>query len=137
MFPEDADMERSRDWILANSCYRFDGIWNFPKQPDKKIIEVKYIFNGLVLPDLRIKSGFRISENDETSYQKIYTKTIQNTKLYIFCIQRLYKPKIFMIMNVQERNVHQIPNKIITDCLKLVQSSNEKWNDTWNICFCT
>ena len=33
-------------------------------------------------------------------------------------------------MNVQERNVHQIPNKIITDCSKLVQSSNEKWNDT-------
>ena len=78
MFPEDADMERSGDWIPANSCYKFDGIWNFPKQPDKKIIEVKYIFNGLVLPNLRIKSVFRISENDETSYQKIYTKTIQN-----------------------------------------------------------
>ena len=131
MFPEDEDMERNRDWIPANSCYKFDGIWNFPKQPDKKIIEVKYIFNGLVLPDLRIKSGFRISENDETSSKrfiqklyKMYTKTIQNIKFYIFCIQRLNKPKIFMIMNVQERNVHKIPNKIITDCSKLVQSSN-------------
>ena len=131
MFPEDEDMERNRDWIPANSCYIFDGIWNFPKQPDKKIIEVKYIFNGLVLPDLRIKSGFRISENDETSSKrftqklyKMYTKTIQNIKFYIFCIQRLNKPKIFMIMNVQERNVHEIPNKIITDCSKLVQSSN-------------
>ena len=131
MFPEDEDMERNRDWIPANSCYKFDGIWNFPKQPDKKIIEVKYIFNGLVLPDLRIKSGFTISENDETSSKrfiqklyKMYTKTIQNIKFYIFCIQRLNKPKIFMIMNVQERNVHEIPNKIITDCSKLVQSSN-------------
>ena len=90
-----------------------------------------YIFNGLVLPDLRIKSGFRISENDETyskrfiqKLYKMYTKTIQNIKFYIFCIQRLNKPKIFMIMNVQERNVHEIPNKIITDCSKLVQSSN-------------
>ena len=33
----------------------------------------------------------------------IATKIIHNTKFaYMFCIQSLYKPKFFMIMNVQE-----------------------------------
>ena len=32
--------------------YIFDGFWNFPKRPDKKITDVKYVFYGPVLPAL-------------------------------------------------------------------------------------
>lgn len=83
MFPEDEDMERNRDWIPANSCYKFDGIWNFPKQPDKKIIEVKYIFYAPVLPPSVSKSGFKLSEDDEALqiYQEIKLNNRSNFKL--------------------------------------------------------
>ena len=39
--------------------------WDFPKWPDKKIMEVKYMFYGLVLPATITKSQLEISEDDE------------------------------------------------------------------------
>ena len=46
-------------------CCKYDGFWNIPKSQDMKIVEVKYIFYGPVLPAAITKSMFGISEDDE------------------------------------------------------------------------
>ena len=46
-------------------CCKYDGFWNIPKSRDMKIVEVKYIFYGPVLPAAITKSMFKISEDDE------------------------------------------------------------------------
>ena len=46
-------------------CCKYGGFLGFSKMVDKKIMEVKYIFYGPVLPATIIKSRFEISEDDE------------------------------------------------------------------------
>ena len=64
-------------------------------------------------------------------------KLYKTLNLYIFCIQRSYKSKLCMIMNVQEiyiKFLHIYKKNIQTT--KLVQSSDQKRLQTWNV-FCT
>ena len=53
--------------------YKSGGFWNFLKWPDKKIIEVNYIFYGSVLLASIIKLGFKVSEDDKAiqTYEEI------------------------------------------------------------------
>ena len=46
-------------------CCKYGGFWDFPKWPDVKIMEVKYIFYGPVLPATITETQFEISEDDE------------------------------------------------------------------------
>ena len=38
-------------------CCKYGGFWNFPKWPDMKIMQLKYIFYGPVLPAKITKLG--------------------------------------------------------------------------------
>ena len=64
LFSDDADTA-VKEVEIEFLCYKFSGFWDFSKRPDKKIIEVKYIFYGPVLSASVTKSGFKISEDDE------------------------------------------------------------------------
>ena len=67
---------------------------------------------------------------------KMYTKLYKTLNLYIFCIQRLYKSKFCMIMNVQKMYIKILHiYKTCTNCTKLVQSLDQKQLETWNVCF--
>ena len=45
--------------------YKFDGIWDFPKRPDIKIIEIKYIFYGPITPSSTTIEGYKFNEDLE------------------------------------------------------------------------
>ena len=78
MFSEDAHTAVKRKEL--NSCCKYGGFWDFPKWPDIKIMEVKYIFCGPVLHATITKSLFQISEDDEANHRN---KTEQQK--YINC----------------------------------------------------
>ena len=61
---EDADTE-VKEVEIEFLRYKFGGFGDFPKRPDKKMIEVKYMFCVPVLPASITKSAFKISEDDE------------------------------------------------------------------------
>ena len=49
VFSEGADMA-TKEMQIEFLSYKFGSFWDFPKQPDQKITEVKYIFYGPVTP---------------------------------------------------------------------------------------
>ena len=44
--------------------YKSDGLWVFPRQLDKEIVSVKYLFFGPVSPAVTSVRGFRFNEKD-------------------------------------------------------------------------
>ena len=64
VFSEDAHMAVKEVDIKFLRC-KYGGFVDFPKWPNKKIMEVKYILYGPVLPSTVTKSQFEISEDDE------------------------------------------------------------------------
>ena len=66
MFSEDAHTAVKRVEIKF-LCVKYGGFWNFPKWPDIKITDVKYIFCGPVTCATITKSLFQISEDDEAN----------------------------------------------------------------------
>ena len=80
MFSDDADTA-VKEVEIEFLRYKFGGFWDFPKRPDKKIIEVKYVFYGHVLPASMTKSGFKIPEDDEAAQIHKEIKSKHRSKL--------------------------------------------------------
>ena len=72
--------------------------------PSKKVSWQKYFTAYCIYLDKESKKIFvrSFTKKFVQKLYKMYTKIIKNIKLYIFCIQRLYKSKFYMIMNKQK-----------------------------------
>ena len=82
------------------------------------------------------KRSHPLPKNLYKSYTKCIRKLYKTLKLYLFCIQILYKLKFCMIMNIQKMCIKFLHiYKKCTNCTKLVHSSNQKRFEIWNVCF--
>ena len=74
VFCEDEDEPASSAEFnfLHYSC----GYWDFPKKPDKKIVEVKYVFFGPCVPVETTKKGYKFAEDQDAQvrYKEIKKK---------------------------------------------------------------
>lgn len=60
--------------------YKSDGLWVFPKEVDKEIVSVNYLFLGPVSPAVTSVSGFRFNEKDIEA-KKVF-KLFQKSNIY-------------------------------------------------------
>ena len=77
VFDSDDDAEKVEMTFLR---YKSDGLWVFPRQLDKEIFSVKYLFFGPVSPAVTSVSGFRFNEKDIEA-KKLF-KIFQKSDIY-------------------------------------------------------
>ena len=109
-------------------CYNQMILLKVNKSKHVQISLLLYLVVNSFLPNVLILYP-PLPKNLYKNCTKWIPKLYKTLNLYIFCIQRLYKSKLFMIMNVQEiyiKFLHLYKKKKNTNCIKLVQSSDQK-----------
>ena len=116
-------------------CYNQMILLKVSKSKHVQISLLLYLVVNSFLPNVLILYP-PLPKNLYKNCTKWIPKLYKTLNLYIFCIQRSYKSKLCMIMNVQEiyiKFLHIYKKNIQTT--KLVQSSDQKRLQTWNVCF--
>ena len=80
VFADDKDSPASSA-EMAFLHYKFNDLWDYPKEGEVKLVEAKYVFLGPVTPVDTLRDGFKFAKGEEAL--KRYKEIKKYNKLYV------------------------------------------------------